>query len=99
MAPPDHAAHFSERLGVLSRHYQYNDHRANYPNVCPSHICAGTGLIPPTSAPGLGSPLPHLRRDRAWRRIQVRNAREAQRDLRLNESLPENATIVANFNG
>ena len=31
----------------------------------PSHICAGTGLTPATSAPGLGSPLPHLRRDRA----------------------------------
>jgi hypothetical protein len=63
VAPPDHAGHFSERLGVLSRHYQYNDHRANYPNVCPSRICAGTGLIPPTSALVLGSPLPLLRRD------------------------------------
>ena len=29
----------------------------------PSHICTGTGLTPPTAAPGLGSPLPHLRRD------------------------------------
>ena len=29
----------------------------------PAHICAGTGLTPPTSAPGLGSPRPHLRRD------------------------------------
>ena len=29
----------------------------------PSHICAGTGRNPPTSAPGLGSPRPHLRRD------------------------------------
>jgi hypothetical protein len=29
----------------------------------------------------------------------VRDAREAQRDLRLNQSLPENATIIANFNG
>jgi hypothetical protein len=27
------------------------------------HTCAGTGLTPATSAPGLGSPLPHLRRD------------------------------------
>jgi hypothetical protein len=27
------------------------------------HICAGTGLTPATSAPGLGSPPPHLRRD------------------------------------
>jgi hypothetical protein len=27
------------------------------------HICAGTGLTPATSAPGLGSPRPHLRRD------------------------------------
>jgi hypothetical protein len=29
----------------------------------PTHICAGTGLTPPTSVPGLGSPRPHLRRD------------------------------------
>ena len=29
----------------------------------PCHICTGTGLTPATSAPGLGSPLPHLRRD------------------------------------
>jgi hypothetical protein len=31
------------------------------------HICAGTGLAAATSAPGPGSPLPHLRRDRARR--------------------------------
>jgi hypothetical protein len=29
----------------------------------PGHICTGAGLAPATSAPGLGSPLPHLRRD------------------------------------
>jgi hypothetical protein len=31
-------------------------------HIClgPSHICTGTGLTPSTSAPGLGSPLPHL---------------------------------------
>ncbi len=29
------------------------------------NICAGTGLTPATSAPGLGSPPPHLRRDLA----------------------------------
>jgi hypothetical protein len=29
----------------------------------PCHICTGTGLTPATSAPGLGAPLPHLRRD------------------------------------
>ncbi len=29
----------------------------------PCHICTGTGLTPPTFAPGLGSPLPHLHRD------------------------------------
>ena len=28
-----------------------------------SHICTGIGLTPATSARGLGSPLPHLRRD------------------------------------
>jgi hypothetical protein len=37
----------------------------------PSHICTGTGLAPPTSASGLGSPLPHLHRDLA-RRSRVR---------------------------
>ncbi len=29
----------------------------------PCHICIGTRLTSATSAPGLGSPLPHLRRD------------------------------------
>ena len=29
------------------------------------HICSGTGIAPATSAPGLGSPPPHLRRDHA----------------------------------
>ena len=33
----------------------------------PCHICNKTGLTPPTSAPGLGSPLPHLHRDLAHR--------------------------------
>jgi hypothetical protein len=28
----------------------------------PCHICTGTGLTPPASAPGLGSPLPQLHR-------------------------------------
>ncbi len=28
-----------------------------------ARICNGDGLAPTTSAPGLGSPLPHLRRD------------------------------------
>ncbi len=31
--------------------------------LTPCHICAGTRLTHPTSAPGLGSPLPHLHRD------------------------------------
>jgi hypothetical protein len=35
--------------------------------VCEHHICAGTGLTAATSAPGLRSPLPHLRRDCAHR--------------------------------
>ena len=30
-----------------------------------SHICPATGLTPATSAPGLGSSLPHLHRDGA----------------------------------
>jgi hypothetical protein len=37
--------------------------RAKLGSPHPGHICTGTGLIPATSAPGLGSPLPHLRRD------------------------------------
>jgi hypothetical protein len=28
-----------------------------------AHVCTGTALTPATSAPGLRSPLPHLRRD------------------------------------
>jgi hypothetical protein len=28
----------------------------------PAHICMGTGPTPATTAPGLGSPLPHLLR-------------------------------------
>jgi hypothetical protein len=31
--------------------------------VSPAHICIRTRLTPPTSAPGLGPPLPHLPRD------------------------------------
>jgi hypothetical protein len=31
--------------------------------LTPTRICTGAGLIPPTSALGLGSPLPHLRWD------------------------------------
>ena len=36
----------------------------------PFHICSGTRLAPATSAPGLGSPLPHLRRDSARRALR-----------------------------
>ena len=39
--------------------------KANVRNLCPCRICTGTGLDRPTSVPGLGSPLPHLHRDRA----------------------------------
>jgi hypothetical protein len=38
-------------------------------NFC---ICAGTGLTPPTSAPGLGAPLPRLHRDWAHPRPHLR---------------------------
>jgi hypothetical protein len=37
-----------------------------------SHICAGTGLTPPTSATGLRSPLPHLRQDCATSTLRPR---------------------------
>ncbi len=43
----------------------------------PCHICTGTGLTPPTSAPGPGSPRPHLRRDRA-RPLSYRTAAPAR---------------------
>jgi hypothetical protein len=43
----------------------------------PAHICAGTGLAPPTSAPGLGSPRPHLHRD-CTSRTNRRRAHGAQ---------------------
>ena len=36
--------------------------------LTPGHICTGTGLTAATSAPGLGSPLPHLLRDSAHHR-------------------------------
>jgi hypothetical protein len=39
----------------------HSEHRQT--SLHPCHICAGTGLTPATSAPGLGSSLPHLRRD------------------------------------
>ena len=42
----------------------------------PGHICTGTGLAPATSAPGPGSPLPHLRRDPA--RAAARQCRPTQ---------------------
>ena len=40
----------------------------------PCHICTGTGLIPPTSAPGLGSSRTHLHRDTAMRRALASSA-------------------------
>jgi hypothetical protein len=41
------------------------DERIDEVKTC--HICAGTGPTAATSAPGLGSPLPHLHRDWADR--------------------------------
>jgi hypothetical protein len=35
----------------------------------PAHICTGTALTPPTSAPGLRSPRPHLRQDLAGQMV------------------------------
>jgi hypothetical protein len=43
-----------------------NDQLRQQQKARPSHICTGTGLAPSTSAPGLGSPHPHLHRD--WAR-------------------------------
>ena len=44
-----------------------------------ARVCTGTGLTPATSAPGLGSPLPHLRRD--WTPHLRRDLLQAQQDL------------------
>ena len=44
------------------------------------HICAGTGLTPPTSAPELGSPLPHLHRD--WPAVSLHGRHVGSRRAR-----------------
>ena len=41
--------------------------RLNRDRAHPCHVCTGTGLTPASSAPGLGSPLPPLRRGWAHR--------------------------------
>jgi hypothetical protein len=60
--------------------------------VTPSHICTGTGLTPATSAPGLGSPLPHPRRDwvYAWFRLRRMSCESAVHPTN-NAHLPCNA--------
>jgi hypothetical protein len=50
------------------------------------HICAGTGLTPPTSAPGLRSALPHLRRD--WAHPSVNPFRCGARRRRPDPARP-----------
>ena len=51
----------------LQRRHNYgrtaSRHREGARVHAASHVCTGTGLAPPTSAPGLGSPFPRLHRD------------------------------------
>ena len=46
----------------------------------PRHICTGTGPAPATSAPGLGPPLPHLRRGTGPRRRIARTSHNSERE-------------------
>ena len=57
-----------EELAEAAAHIMHLRAQAPLPQLCcdwarPSHTCAETGLAPPTPAPGLSSPLPHLHRD------------------------------------
>ena len=45
------------------KHWEKTLVGSEYAPVQPRHICTGTWPTPATSAPGLGSPLPHLHRD------------------------------------
>ena len=60
----------------------------------PAHCCTGTGLTPATSAPGLGSPLPHLHRDWARPCAQLRRDSRAQAAADLGEPDPEAAGLA-----
>jgi hypothetical protein len=62
----------AQRAQLVGRRSSTVDYRSMrmgflaHPAECqltPAHICSGTGLVPPTSALELGSPLPHLHRD------------------------------------
>ena len=50
------AAESLDELELYMREMSRSE-RQSREQACPSHICTGTGLTPPTSAPGLGSPL------------------------------------------
>jgi hypothetical protein len=55
----------------------------------PGHDCVGTGLTPATSAPGLGSPQPHLRRDSKVLRSGLRSLRPVPRRVHRRRHLVE----------
>ncbi len=57
---------FCHILGATLHHCCHIPQSAKGKRAHPSHICTRTGLTPATSAPGLGPPRPHLRRD--WAR-------------------------------
>ncbi len=56
-------------IGLMRFRFHYLDETcagSGWQSFCavhPRHICTGTGLTAATSAPGLGSPLPHLYHD------------------------------------
>ena len=59
---------FSEEAILASAYQEYSptgSRRSHLPRdwAHPCHVCSRTGLAASTSAPGLGSPLPCLRRD------------------------------------
>jgi hypothetical protein len=70
--PPTSASGLGSRLATSDQDWAPtlpHMHRSGLPSC---RICAGLGLTPPTSAPGLGSPRPHLRRDWAHPRPKLR---------------------------
>jgi hypothetical protein len=74
----------------------------------PAHICTGTGLIPPTSAPRLGPPRPHLHRGScapgtsvssmsSQTRRSSLHRRSARREPSSRSAVPPSAASVGSF--
>ncbi len=85
------SAHTRTRAWAQSRAAARLESPASSRRTQACHICAGTGLSPPASSPGLGSPLPHLHPDWAhachicagtWLSAHGRRRRSVARDVR-----------------